>query len=358
MLKIMDWTWISVLAALMVFASNKAKGQSIDRDPAAQASSVSKIKDLVKIRGVRTNQLMGVGIVMGLNNTGDSVRSLTTNKAVSALLTKLGYKTSDQEIVSGSAASVMVLVDMPTFSRAGDKLDARVSIVGDAKSLASGYLISTPLRAADGGVYGFAQGPIAVGQANGEGVRVLTSATVSSGATVEKEFVPVIDSEGKISLTLVQPDFTHNRRVVETINQHFKGFYAKSIDLSAIDVEIPPHYDGRLVDFLSEIENLLVEIEPKNLVVINERTGTVVMGSQVVITPVTIAHGDLSIVVGDSNGKGAKNSPSKSILNMGGSTVGKLMEAMNAMGMKPSDLVGVMQALKAAGALQAEIKFM
>lgn len=321
----------------------------------AEAQEV-RIKELVNVRGIRSNQLMGVGLVVGLNKTGDSAASLSTNKATAAMLQRMGLKVTDKEVSGAVGALVMVTAELPVFARNGDRIDVRVSTLGDAKSLAGGILMSSSLKANDGQVYGMAQGPVVVGQASGVGVQVQTVATVPSGLTVEREFAPVIDKDGFITLSLKRADFTTNRRLVEVINKHFRGFYASSKDVHGIDVEIPSIFDGRTVDFIAELESLKVTIDQRAVVMINERTGTIVMGGDVVISPVTIAHGDLSISVGGSGGGGKKKG--SAIVNLGGSTVSKLIEGLNAMGMKPADLIGVMQALQSAGALQGELQFM
>jgi flagellar P-ring protein precursor FlgI len=348
MIKPIEWLLLLIGSALMVLASGMSHAQE------------TRVKDLVNIRGVRTNQLMGVGLVVGLNQTGDSAKSMVTNRTVAGMLTKLGFKVTDQEMTTGSSAAVMVMVDMPSFSRNGDRVDAKISILGDAKSLAGGVLVSTPLKAGDGRIYGFARGAVVIGQANGTGVQVQTVAQVPGGAVIEREFTPDIEGEGTITLSLRNPDFTTNHRMVDAINKHLRGFFAKSLDVGAVEVEIPPLFDGKTVEFISEIENVKLTADQKSVVIINERTGTVVMGGDVTISPVTISHGDLSISVGGKKGGGGggKDKDSKSVVNMGGSTVSKLIESMNAMGMKPADLVGVMQALQATGALQAELKFM
>lgn len=327
---------------------------AVDRCFAQEA----RIKDLVNIRGVRSNQLTGVGLVVGLNLTGDSPKSVMTNRAAAEIVTRLGLKVTSQEISGGSAAVVMVTAEMQPFSRNGDHIDARVSILGDAKSLAGGVLVSTPLKAADGSVFGFVHGPVVVGQASGKGPQVQTVAVVPGGVTIEREFSPVIDSGNQITLSLRRADFTTNHRIVEAINRHLRGFYAKSSDIAGVVVEVPQTFSERLVEFISEIEGLKVAVDQKSVVIINERTGTVVMGGDMLISPVTISHGDLSISVGGGKGGSGKDKGGKSVVNMGGSTVGKLIESMNAMGMKPTDLVGVMQAVQAAGALQAELQFM
>lgn len=342
--RILNWTLVFGLLAMQ----NAAYGE----EPHV------RIKDLVNVRGVRSNQLMGVGLVVGLNLSGDSPKSVMTNRAAAEIVTRMGLKVTSQEFAGGSAAVVMVTAEMPPFSRNGDHIDARVSILGDAKSLAGGVLVNTPLKAADGTVFGFVHGPVVVGQATGTGTKVQTVAVIPGGVTIEREFNPVIDSGNHITLSLRKADFTTNHRIVEILNRHLRGFYAKSVDITGVDVEIPQMFQERLVEFISEIEGLKVEVDQKSVVVINERTGTVVMGGDVMISPVTIAHGELSISVGGKGGGGGKDKGGKAVVTMGGSTVNKLVESMNALGMKPADLVGVMQAVQAAGALHAELQFM
>lgn len=343
------WSLNNILKAIIfMIACNFSGGSALAQDV--------RIKELVNVRGVRSNQVMGVGLVVGLNKTGDSSASLSTNQATAAMLQKMGLKITDKQISGGTGALVMVTGELPAFARNGDKIDIRVSTLGDAKSLAGGVLMSTALKANDGQVYGMAHGPVVVSQATGVGVQVQTVANVPSGMTVEREFAPVIDKDGLITLSLKRPDFTTNRRLVEVINKHFRGFFATSKDVHGVDVEIPSIFEGRTVDFIAELESLKVSIDQKAVVLINERTGTVIMGGEVVISPVTISHGDLSISVGGSGGGGKKKGAA--VVNLGGSTVSKLIEGMNSMGMKPNDLIGVMQALQSAGALQGELRFM
>jgi flagellar P-ring protein precursor FlgI len=333
-------TIIYVIITLMLFFVTPAFGND------------ARIKDLVNFRGVRSNQLIGFGLVVGLKGTGDSKKSLTTTRASANMLTRLGMRTTAEEAPAGSVAAVVVTTDLQAFSRNGDRIDVRVSTVGDAQSLAGGTLVLTPLRAGDNQVYVVAQGQVVVGQANGSGPQVLTVANVPGGGVVEREFVPPLAPHGVLTVSLKQPDFTTNARIADKINSHFKGFYAKSNDPSAIDVTIPELFleSGRLIEFLSELENLRVTADQKAIVVINERTGTVVMGSQVVINDVTVAHGELSIQISKTK--------EKRVVDIDGTTVGKLVESLNSMGVKPADLIGILQAIHTAGALNAELKVM
>ncbi len=316
----------------------------------------TRIKDLAAIRGVRPNFLNGIGLVVGLKNSGDSKKSLATNRAIATMLTRMGLKTAAEDVVAGNMAAVMITAELPPFARIGETIDVKVSAVGDAKSLAGGTLILTPLKAGNSEVYAVAQGAVVVGQASGSGAQVLTVARVPGGATVEREFAPLIGGGGRVTLALHDPDFTTAARVADAINEALKGFYAEAKDVGSIDVQIPPVFLDRLVDFIAEIESTKVEADGRAVVVVNERTGTVVMGNKVTLGAVSIAHGDLSIRVGDS--KKAKGAAGKNVVNLNGSTVGDLVDTLNALGVKPADLVGILQAMHAAGAIKAELKFL
>ena len=321
---------------------------------ASALAAVTRLKDLIHVRGIRPNFLNGFGLVVGLKATGDSKKSLATNKAIANMLTRMGMKTKAEEVVSGNMAAVLVTAELPPFARIGDTVDVKVSAVGDAKSLAGGTLIMTPLTAVNGDIYAVSQGPVVVGQANGNGPQVLTVARVPQGALIEREFTPKIATAGKITLSLTQPDFTTSSRIAETINRKLKGFFAEARDVGSVEVSIPTSYTDRVVEFMAEIENLTVDADAKSVVILNERTGTVVMGSQIILSPVAIAHGDLSIRIGGSKAQGATQ---KTLVGIKGSTVGDLIETLNGLGVKPGDLVGILQSLHAAGALKAELRF-
>lgn len=337
-------TWfVLVMMALMALA------ESASAEP-------TRLKDLVNVRGVRTNYLNGFGIIVGLKGTGDSKKSLATNRAVATMLTRMGMKTTADEVVSGNMAAVMVTADLPSFVRIGETLDVKVSAIGDAKSLAGGTLILTPMRAGNSDIYAMAQGSVVVGQASGAGVQVLTVARVPGGGMVEREFAPNIAAQGRVVLSLNDPDFTTSSRIAETINQRLRGFYAEAKDVASVEVRVPETFDGKLVEFVAEVESIKVEADSKAMVVLNERTGTVVMGKGVVIDPIAIAHGDLSIRVGDNGKASSKDAKGQVVVPV--ATVGDLIETMNALGVKPADLVGILQAIHAAGALKAELRFL
>lgn len=327
----------------------------LSAQPAIAAEPGVRIKDLANVRGARSNQLIGFGLVVGLRGTGDSKKSLTTNKAIGNMLTRLGMRTDGADAVTASVAAVVVTAELPAFSRNGDRFDLRVSTVGDSISLAGGTLVMTPLKAGDSETYAVGQGAVIVGQASGSGPQVLTVANVPTGGVVEREHRPELAAAGLVTLSLKTPDFTTSSRVAERINSQLKGFFASAKDPVSVEVKVPGVYlkSGRLVEFVSLIEGLKVETDSKSIVVINERTGTVVMGSQVIIDDVTVAHGELSIQVASKRQENGKR-----VVQIESATVGKLVETLNSMGVKPADLVGILQAVHAAGALKAELKFM
>ncbi|MBI2601596.1 MAG: flagellar basal body P-ring protein FlgI [Deltaproteobacteria bacterium] len=314
----------------------------------------TKLKDLVNVKGVRSNQLIGYGLVMGLTATGDS-NSATTRRSAASMLRKMGLKASENEIALGNVASIIATAELPPFARIGDKIDVRISANSDAKSLAGGTLLQTHMRAGDGKTYVIAQGAVVIGQADGQGARVLTVARVPQGGVVENEFSPDFAHKDVVRLSLKHPDFTTNYRIVKAINAHFKGFYADSQDPTTVNIQVPFHFRDRIIPFVSEVEQLSVNIDRRAVVVLNERTGTVVLGSQVTINPVTISHGDLSIKVTQ---KDQKEEADQSMLTVKGATVGELVEALNLFGVKPVDLVGIIQAMHTAGALNGDLEFM
>lgn len=325
----------------------------------ATNSFSTRIKDIVNIRGFRANQLIGYGLVVGLAGTGDTSASVVSMRSASSLLKRLGIQTSPQELVAGSYAQVVATSELPPFAKNGDKLDIRLSTLGDATSLAGGTLLLTPLYAADQNLYVMAQGPVVVGGASGVGKEVLTVAMVQGGGVVEREFIPSLTNGDAIVLSLKKPDFLTNYRVAKQVNQYFKGFYAKSINPSTISVKIPPLYKNDLVAFIAALEILDVEVDRKAVIVMNEKTGTIVMGQSVTIDPVTISHGELSITIKeDENSNDKKNAAEHAIVAIKGVTVGELIDALNQLGVKPKDLVDILRTMHVAGALHAELELL
>lgn len=313
----------------------------------------TRIKDLVNVQGYRSNQLMGLGLVVGLQGTGDSKAAMTTNQAATNLMRKLGMNAKPDTMLVQSMAVVAVTAELPAFAKIGDRIDIKVSTLADAKSLAGGTLLMTPLKAVNGDIFVMAQGPVVIGTATGRGTQVLTVANLPASGVVEREFTPQIGVQGLVNLHLKETDFTTNARIVEKINAHFKGFYAVSRDPSRIEVKMPPTFGGRVIEFMAELESLRVESDHKAVVIFNEKTGTVVMGADVAIADVVVNHGELSIQVGEG-----KNTRSEGVVKLGGATIGGLVKTLNDLGVKSSDLVGVLQAIHAAGALKGELRFM
>ncbi len=319
----------------------------------------TRIKDLTSVKGVRSNQLVGIGLVIGLASTGDSAKSLATNKAYTSMMQNLGIALPNDSASSQNVAAVVLTAELPPFSRIGDRINVRVSAVGDAKSLGGGTLVMSALKATDNQVYAMAQGSIVSGQANGSGPQVQTVAVIPDGAVVEREFIPILAKNSELQLNLKSADFTTNSRIADKINGHFRGFYARSLDPNTININIPIHYQDKVVEFMGELELLRVDVDRKAKVVINERTGTIVLGSDVLVSPVAVSHGQLAIRVGKGDEGDKQQTQPQGVVSLDGqATVGTLLETLNNLGVKPPDLIGIVQAIHAAGALQAEIELM
>ncbi len=303
-----------------------------------------KLKDLVNVRGYRVNNLVGMGLVVGLSDTGDSNNFLTTNTMARNMLNKLGlHIDADQTVSSKNIASVVVSADLPAFKRNGDKLDVKISAVGDSSDLSGGQLLATYLKAGDGKVYAVASGMIV----NSSGKKS-TTLTIPEAALVEQEFTPEIAPSGKITLSLKEPDFTTSSRIQEAINLYFKGFYAKSQDPSGVVVEVPPLYEGRVVDFIGELENLGINKDKKAVIVFNEKTGTIVIGNEVVIDDISITHNGVNIDI--KGGKLSENSQP--------STVGEFVKQATSLGLGSKDLIAILKSMHKAGAISAELEFL
>jgi flagellar P-ring protein precursor FlgI len=343
-----------------------------------------RIKDIVDIKGVRQNQLVGYGLVVGLEGTGDSDDSLFTIQSLASLLEKMGVtvQTKDIEDVENVAA-VMVTADLPPFASLGSRFDVLVSSIGDAENLQGGTLLFTPLKGADGKVYAVAQGPVSTGGftvSGNSGDQIQknfpTVGRVVGGALVEKEIQSDFNRKNSLTLALHQPDFTTASRVAEAINRAFYSPLAQTENAGSIHVSVPENYLGNTVQFVTLIESLGVTPDMVSKVVVNERTGTVIMGENVRITTIAIAHGNLSIQIDESQnvsqplpfsrgGQTVVTPESELMVQEGknpiflvesGVSIGEVVKALNALGVSPRDLIAIFQALKAAGALQAELE--
>lgn len=316
----------------------------------------SRLKDIANIRGVRENQLIGYGLVIGLKGTGDS-KDEFTKKSFLRMLDKLGMKLDTQEIESKNVAAVVVTATLPAFGKAGNTIDVMVNSVGSATSLQGGTLLLTPLRAANEEVFGVAQGPVFVGS---EKDAHTTVGRVPNGAMIERDIVSDFNTKKMFRLTLHNPDFTTATRAVLTINKELGGLYASAKDPATIDIVVPPHFEGRGVDFLATIESIEVNPDMQAKVVINEKTGTVVIGDKVRISRVILSHGSISIKVpGAGDGKKDKGANDEKMAIIGGAvSVGELVQGLNKLGISPKDLITILQSIKASGALHGELQIL
>lgn len=329
----------------------------------AEASYAVRIKDIANLRGVRDNQLYGYGLVVGLNGTGDSNLEFTS-KSIKRMLDKLGMKLDGNEVSSQNVAAVIITATLPPFSRAGNKIDIAVNSLGDASSLKGGTLLQTPLRAADKNVYAVAQGSLLTAGTH------LTVGNIPNGAMVERDIEADFSHRKMYRFTLHNPDLTTAARMAKTINMDLGGKYATAVDPGTIDFIVPFSWEGKGVELLSVIESLQVFPDQRAKVVINEKTGTVVIGENVAIDKVAISHGDITVNVGGppqgaTRGRGpASAEPAKidrvHIIqgDQGRVNVGELVQSLNRMGVKPKDLIVILQNIKASGALQGELEIL
>ena len=317
------------------------------------AAHAVRLKDIANVRGVRSNQLIGYGLVVGLAGTGDS-KAEFTNKSLERMLDHLGVKVAAKDLSSKSVAAVILTAELPAFARAGNKMDITVSVLGDASSLKGGTLVQTPLRAADQQIYAVAQGSLLVGF-SGTGVHE-TVARLPNGAMIERDVGQDFAGRKMFRLTLGNPDFTTAARVVKVVNKELAGKYASAPDAGTIDVVSPPSFEGKGVELLAMIEAL--EINPDQIarVVVNEKTGTVVIGQGVRVSKVAISHGDLAVKVGE--GQAAKKDGEKIMVMEDSASVGDIVKAMNKLGASPRDLITILQSIKAAGALHGDLEIL
>jgi flagellar P-ring protein precursor FlgI len=318
-------------------------------------SFAARIKDVSEVKGVRENILIGYGIVVGLKGSGDSSTDVT-GQSLSRLFSKLGLEIQQNaNIRSKNAAAVIVTAKLPPFARAGNRIDVTVSSIGDASSLEGGTLLVTPLRAGDQNVYAVAQGSVSIGSvADGSSKNFPTVGRVVSGATIEKDIDINFAGKKSFRLALHDADFTTAARMTQLINQELGGKFASAKDSGTIDVIVPFSYEGNTVDLLALIENIQVNVDARAKVVLNERTGTVILGGNVSIHPVAISHGDLTIEVKDTAARGNRSKRITEVQE--GTSVADLVKVLNSIGAQPRDLTAIFQMLKQVGALQGELE--
>ncbi|MDX2274727.1 MAG: flagellar basal body P-ring protein FlgI [Hyphomonadaceae bacterium] len=349
------------------------------------AEAAPRIKDIADFEGVRENQLVGYGLVVGLAGTGDSLRnSPFTRQSLAAMLERLGVNATNGNLNTRNVAAVMVTANLPPFASQGSRIDVTVSALGDARSLAGGQLLVTPLIGADQQVYAVAQGALAVGGFAAEGASgssvsrgVTTAGRIASGALVEREISFDIAGQQELRLALRNPDFTTAQRIVDAINTSVGGPAARAANPGTIVLRRPDSYAGDMVTLLGAIENLEVQVDNPARIVIDENSGIVVMGDNVRVSTVAIAQGNLTIsiqedpfvsqpapfsrgetVVAPSSAVQVEEEQGGLVVVPGGVPLRQLVNGLNALGVTPRDMISILQALKAAGAIQAEIEVM
>lgn len=356
----------------------------------AMPSHAARIKDIASIEGVRNNSLIGYGLVIGLNGTGDKTGTLFTVQSLSSMLSRMGISVDPRSVKVKNVAAVMVTATLPPFARTGSAIDVVVSSMGDATSLQGGTLLLTPLKGADQKVYAVAQGSVSIGGfiGGGEGDTTQknhpTAGRIANGAFVEREVPFQFTGMDRFKILLHQQDFTTALRVADAINRALGRDaevlpLAHPIDAATVELRVSQRFKGRQVALLSMIEGLDVPIDFSAKVVVNERTGTIVMGDQVRISDVAIAHGNLTIrvrtelqvsqppsfapvgsetVVVPQQDSDVVEEDSKIVLVRGGTKIGTLIQGLNSIGVTPRDLISILQAIKAAGALHATLEIL
>lgn len=388
---------VIAMMALLLFVSVSAgigSAQSADEPtvsvslptPVTDGQPTVRIKDIARFDGVRDNQLFGMGLVIGLEGTGDGRGSQANIQMVANMLERFGITVDRDALRLRNVAAVMVTADLPAFARPGDRIPVTVSSFGDARSLQGGFLLQTPLEAADGQVYAVAQGAVSIGGFNvrAGGSQVQSNHTVvgqvPGGAIVEQAVPTSIVADDELTLVLMQPDFTTAARVAQAINDMFTPETALALDRSAIAVRVPELFHDYVVEFVSAVEELNVTPDTAARIIVNERTGTVVMGHGARIGTIAVAHGALRVrieqetiaalvpsgeegqpvtpVVAERTTVNAKEEAAEMVLLPSGAKVEDVVQALNAIGASPRDIIAILQAIEAAGALYGELHIM
>lgn len=348
------------------------------------AQATSRIKDLASFEGVRQNQLIGYGLVVGLNGTGDTLNNIPfTKQSLQAMLERLGVNIRGANIRTGNVAAVMVTANLPAFSTQGTRIDVTVSALGDAKNLQGGTLLVTPLLGADGNVYAVAQGSLAIGgfQAEGDAAKITrgvpTVGRIANGAIIEREIDFALNRMPVVRLALRNPDFTTAKRIASAVNDFLGGATAEPIDPSTVQLTMPKDFRGNVVAMLTEIEQLRVDPDLAAKIIIDERSGIIVMGRDVRVATVAVAQGNLTVTISEapqvsqpapfSRGEtvvvprsrvGVQEDGRKLAVVRDGVSLQELVDGLNALGIGPRDMIAILQAIKAAGAIQADIEVM
>ena len=341
-----------------------------------------RLKELVSLEGVRDNQLVGYGLVVGLNGTGDKRQTLFTAQSLTNILQQMGVTVQPLQILIRNTAAALVTATLPPFAQPGSHIDATVAAIGDASNLQGGLLIMTSLRGIDGQVYSVAQGPVVTGgfvvgaAGSSQTVNHPTVGRIPAGASIER-LAPSAAPANQVKLQLHDADFTTAVRIAEAVNHHFSASpsIAHADNSGLVSIAVPPTFSSRGAEFVAELEGLTVETDRPAKVVINERTGTIVMGKEVRVSPVAIMHGSLTVeiqtafnvsqpnplstgtteVIPQAN-VGAKEQKARNVVLKEGATVEELVRALSSIGSTARDIIAILQALRSAGALESEIE--
>jgi flagellar P-ring protein FlgI len=351
----------------------------------AFSQTMSRIKDMASVEGVRQNQLIGYGLVVGLNGTGDTLNNIPfTRQSLQAMLERMGVNTRGATMRTANVAAVMVTANLPAFSTQGSRMDVTVSALGDSKSLQGGTLLVTPLLGADGEVYAVSQGSVSIAGFNAEGEAakitrgVPTVGRISNGAIIEREIEFRLDTQKALRLSLRNPDLTTAKRIAASINDFMGSDTAEPTDPSTVTIRVPDRYQGNMIRLLTEIEQLRIEPDNSARIVIDERSGIIVMGRDVRVSTVAVAQGNLTVTITEtpqvsqpdalSNGETVVVPRTGVNVNSGEGnklaivrdsvTLRDLVDGLNALGIGPRDMIAILQAIKSAGALQADIEVM
>jgi flagellar P-ring protein precursor FlgI len=339
-----------------------------------------RIKDMVSVEGIRDNILVGYGLVVGLNGTGDNLNNAVfTQKGLTDFLERLGISTRGANLKTKNIAAVTVTATLPPFSRQGTKININISTLGDAKSLEGGTLLATPMRAADGEIYAVGQGPVTISQfiPYNNGIKtksksVTTNGSITNGAIIEKEINFDLNSLKKVNLSLHNPDITTATQIALKINRSLDGIYAQATDPATVSLAIPQNVNANIMDLLSQIEQIKIYPDQAAKIVIDEASGTVVINKDVSISPVAISQGNLSLHINPyadpsfpfANIEGGVISAPKQQTDRGEKmavleqtvTLKDVVDGLNSLGVTPRDLITILQNIKQVGALQAEIE--
>lgn len=339
-----------------------------------------RLKDIATFGGVRNNDLVGYGLVVGLPGTGDKSGSRFTVQSMANMLESMGVKVDRAALKPKNVAAVMVTVKMPASARPGSRLDATVSSVGDAASLLGGVLLLTPLKGVDGNVYALCQGPLAVGgfSAGGDAAsatkNITTVGRIPGGAVVERSVPFDFNEQREVAIQLAVEDFSTAKQVTDSLNRSLGGQYASASDASTVRLQVPPQYQGNIVPLMASLENLEVRPDSRAKVVVDEKTGTVVLGANVTLSRVAVSHGNLNVIVAEqpqvsqpgafaqgrtvvtpSTQLGVREEQRRLIL-MDGASIQELVDGLNAIGATPRDLISILRTMKSAGSLHADLE--